>query len=134
VSEQRTLTYELPAPRLRLWAWWRLAMLGLYPLVTLAALYSTWLAAWASLGHVPQASLDDPKSIGPWVDPPYIASALLLLGMIPAFVIHAVIALAMLARWGRQALWPLAAAALAWVTAYVALAADPGGVLYWYMD
>jgi hypothetical protein len=133
MGDEKILAYGQPA-RLRGWAWWRPAMLGLYPLVMLAALYGTWLAGWASLGHVPQPSLDDPKSIGRWVDPPYIVFGLLMFGAMPAAVVLAVVAVVMLARKGARVLPPLAAAAAAWVAAYVVLAADPGGVLYWYMD
>ena len=134
MTEGQRLAYEPRASRLSGWSWWRCAMLGTYPLLTLAALYVTWLVAWVSLGHMPRSSLDDPAQIGPWVDVSAVAFALLRLGMLPAFAVHIGLAVATIARTGRRTLAPLAAAAAAWIVAYVVLAVDPGRVLYWYMD
>ena len=48
------------------------AALWCYPVMLVTALYTTWLVAWAVLGHQPQPSMNDPKYISFWVDIPYV--------------------------------------------------------------
>ena len=71
-----------PASRTRIACW----AFAAFPLVLLASLYTTRLAAWYALGHLPRPSLDDPKSIGSIVDVPHTATWLLIALSTPAFL------------------------------------------------
>ncbi len=55
---------EGPSPKARLQNRLLWGFAYLYPIYALVAFYGTWLVAWATLGHMPRPSLDDPKSIG----------------------------------------------------------------------
>lgn len=52
------------------------AVAYLYPLLTAASIYSSWLVAWMCLGRVPRPLLDDPKFIGGVMDIAYLLSML----------------------------------------------------------
>lgn len=108
-----------------------------YPVVLLLAFFGTWLAARASLGHWPRASLDDPKSIGAWVDIPYTITGLLLILGLPAFTI-AVLALLYRAYCDealrKRLLIVSALSIVCMVATILVLRWDPLGVVAWYMD
>lgn len=108
-----------------------------YPLVLLLAFLGTWLAGRASLGHWPRPSLDDPKSIGAWVDVPYTITGLLLVVGLPAFII-AVLALLYRAYCDealRRRLLLVSALSIACMVATIlVLRWDPLGVVAWYAD
>lgn len=118
-----------------------LAIVWTYPLMPLVGLYVTWLVAWITLGHQPRASLDDPKSISPLVDVPYLVTALLIVTM-PLGLIGGISFGIFLTAWwvhsrggGRARSVLLIAALLAlYVGAFALLHWDPVHVLYWYMD
>ena len=48
---------------------------SLQPAVVVFYLYATWVTAWCVLGPCPRPSLDDPKSISPVVEVPYVMFA-----------------------------------------------------------
>ena len=66
-----------PGGGLRAAAW----VASCYPLFVLASLYATWITAWLVLGHRPRLSLDDPKSISPVVEVPYLSTFLFSRGL-----------------------------------------------------
>ncbi|WP_435008639.1 hypothetical protein P12x_005849 [Tundrisphaera lichenicola] len=124
-------------------SWTRIAgwIFACYPLLPIIALYTTWAAAWYSLGHLPRPSLDDPKYIGPLVNAPYMATGFLLFGFLPALAVSAsLVAVEFfrvlhddrddLKRFTARVLLPM----LSWPFAYAWLMADPGGVVNWFMD
>ncbi|HEX8916236.1 MAG TPA: hypothetical protein VF796_28055 [Humisphaera sp.] len=136
------LQYDhVPPPaqtRLGLWARRAGVVLSAYPLVTLAALYATWVAARLTLGWWPRESVDDPKSIGLWVDVPYTAFGVLALGLLPTLVASG--ALAVLAWTGRAArtrrglVLTIVLPSAAWCGGLALFLWDPAGVLVWYLD
>src|SRR5215218_1910999 len=73
-----------PPPRSRVLAFFANVTLA-YPLLLISALYGEWLLAWHALGHVPRASLDDPKDVegSSWM---HLPAGLLLMGFVPAAV------------------------------------------------
>ena len=107
-----------------------------YPLLPTLSLYAQWLLSWYLLGHRPQPSLDDPKSIAgaSWMHP-VTATALLL--SLPAFaatiafnLIHLIVARDAWRRAAARALLLLAA----WAAPYLLINLDPGSVVYWWLD
>ena len=117
--------------------------MAFHPVLMLASLYATWLAAWVVLGHRPRPSLDDPKSIALLVDGFYILTCLLLAGALPAagsclgFIFADGIRQALRSgpppRFGWLVALVVTAVAL-WFGGYVLLQADPAGVFYWFID
>ena len=106
---------------------------SLQPAVMLLYLYATWATAWCVLGHRPRSSLDDPKSISPIVDAPYIMFAFsLMLGWMICAGSGLLLSAVCLAR--QRDLRPLLALPFAWLAGYLVLLWDPLGVLYWYFD
>lgn len=139
-----TIEYGRPTAR---WLPWGLtarlaSALALYPLAYLVSLYTTWLAARISLGHWPYSSLDDPKSIGPLVDAPYVVTAVLMMCWVLVFagnVLLSAFAVALAASSPERRLlktiawagvWP----AVTWLGTYLIVQLDPAGVIYWFMD
>jgi hypothetical protein len=118
-----------------------LLLAWIYPLLPLLALYATWLAGWAMLGHRPRPSLDDPKDIGGAVDAFYLVAALLLF----TFPIGCAVVAAMgipvtiwyvrsrTESWRRAVLLALVLAGI-YAACLLLLKWDPLQVLYWYMD
>jgi len=108
-----------------------------YPVVFIASLYLTWLAAWWWLGHEPRLNVDDPKCIGGIVDPFCTLTAWMLI-CLPVAAIGGPI----LTAWrgaGRgmnipQALVAVWFLVVIWAIAVVLLMWDPLGVLVWFMD
>jgi hypothetical protein len=106
---------------------------SLQPAVVLFYLYATWATAWCVLGHCPRPSLDDPKSISPVVEVPYVMFAFsLFFGWVICACTGLLLSAICYAR--RSNIRPLLALLFAWLTGYFALILDPLGVLYWYMD
>jgi hypothetical protein len=135
------------ASRLGLAIW----IFSLYPVLPLASLYATWLTAWAVLGHIPRAALDDPKFISPIVDVPYHLTFLLIHSSVAAVALSALLSGALLLRAARrlivaaesvpdQRYWTVRFPFLilvpifSWGLAYLLMFADPLGVMFWYMD
>ena len=123
--------------------WFRVAgwAFACYPMLMLASLYATWWAAWYALGHPPRSSLDDPRSISPLVNAPYFATGLLIFGLLPALLVHGVLAVIEFIRIlynGQEDLHRFTIRVglpmLSWPFAYAWIMADPGGVVYWFMD
>lgn len=108
-----------------------------YPGVLLLAFFATWLAGRISLGHWPRPSLDDPKSIGAWVDVPYTITGLLLVVGLPAFAIGV---LGLLYRaycdaTRRKSLLVVSGVSMVCMVATIlVLRRDPLGIVAWYMD
>ena len=113
-----------------------------YPWFPLAALYATWTVAWATLGHRPLASLDDPKMLGGAVVIVANLAALLMFGapvaLIAAIVLTFVeIGLTVRAarphredELARLALGPFTS----WFIGWLVFSGDAGGVLRWFLD
>jgi hypothetical protein len=113
----------------------------LYPLLVLSSLYATWFTAWCVLGHQPRSYLDDPTSISPAVDVPYIATHLLMGGLwfllplaIPFLLAHLgqIVSQRAVGPWKRAA--RMLAPLLVWPATFVILRFDLFGVLDWFMD
>jgi hypothetical protein len=106
---------------------------SLQPAVVLSYLYATWITAWCVLGHRPRPSLDDPKSISPVVDVPYVMFGFsLMFGWMICACTGLLLSAVCLAR--RRNIGPLLVLPFAWMAGYLALVWDPLGVLYWYFD
>ena len=118
------------------WSWmrWSSSLAFGYPILLIAAFYSTWLVAWCLLGHAPRPSLDDPKSIGTVVDLFSVLSILLLIGF-PAAVIAGLMAQVMLQdkpwRWRFVACIALLGL---WIVTIAFLRWDPLNVIEWFFD
>jgi hypothetical protein len=122
-------TIASPGHRVKVASW----ASSLQPAVVLFYLYATWATAWCVLGHRPRSSLDDPKSISPIVDAPYIMFAFsLMLGWMICAGSGLLLSAVCLAR--QRDLRPLLALPFAWLAGYLVLLWDPLGVLYWYFD
>lgn len=134
-----------------------------YPWLMCGLLHATWLVAWAVLGHVPRASIDDPKFISAWVDAPAAVCAVLI-GLSPLALGIGVLC-AVLMPWWRHEKSPRAqssrtscvvpmspprherpsrryvlmlalvlALCVQWGLVVWLLRADPLGVLEWFVD
>lgn len=113
--------------------------LSVYPVQFLILFYFTWLAASLVLGHPPQRSLDDVKSIGFLVDVIDVATmwlgfwatiilaahALLLMGWVNDEIAHGN---RCFIRIGPFWLLPI----LLWGLTYALLISDPVEVLLWF--
>jgi nitric oxide reductase large subunit len=110
-----------------------------------AALYGTWIAAWISLGHRPEPSLNDPKGINGAVSALHGITVLLIVAF-PAIVIMClplvpfvlrsarVIGLEGRPRYDRRTIGlAIATLAVGFGSAFL-FKSDPGDVLYWFMD
>ena len=133
----QSLDYARPTARRpsRVLAYFAHATLA-YPLFLLASLYGQWLLSWYVLGHQPQPSLDDPKSIdgASWMHGiTYIA----IMGFLPAagvaLALNILYAVDRRLRWVGLAIRAVSLLAL-WVGTFVVLNVDPGMVLYWWFD
>jgi hypothetical protein len=135
---ERTLDYARPAERRpRSDGLARLATATLFlPLLVAATLYGEWLLAWASLGHRPVPSLDDPKYIdsSTWL---HTVTGLMLVSAMPmAFVglalnlTHGIVNRLPWPRFVLRIVVPL----VLWGTLFAVLRADPGDVVYWWLD
>jgi hypothetical protein len=108
-----------------------------YPAALPLAILRTWCLGRLCLGYWPRPSLDDPKSIGLWVDVSYYhAVGLLVLGL-PAFgagIAH-LLYQAIRDREKRRALFlQCLCSTAALMTALLLLRQDPLGVTNWFMD
>jgi hypothetical protein len=113
-------TIASPGHRLKVASW----ASSLQPAVMLFYLYATWAAAWCVLGHRPRSSLDDPKSISPIVDVPYIMCAFsLMLGSMLCAGSGLLLSAVCLAR--QRNIRPLLALPFAWLAGYLALLSAP---------
>ena len=115
-------------PAVALWA---------YPLALVGMLYVTWAVAWTVLGHPPQPSADDPKSISLWVDIPYDITLVLIIGF-PAGMIGgaAVVTWTGMLRRARKLriILGVAVLALVWAASIAFLRWDPWRIGEWFMD
>lgn len=110
-----------------------------YPLLAVASLYATWLAAWAALGHQPVPFIDDAPP-GLLVGVPGTVLGLLLTFAVPVMGLHLGLILASLVERTRGAGWRFsargAAVALAavctWGAALLLLWWDPLRAACWY--
>jgi hypothetical protein len=116
---------------------WLLAFL--YPIWLLGSFYMTWLIAWVELGHRPRPMLDDPKSIGGFLDIAYYFPGVLVMFM----PILAPIGLAasffcpINTQHVKRHTWHAALAVLYVVLCAIALLtlrSDPGRVVEWWFD
>lgn len=108
-----------------------------YPCLLVTSLYGTWLVAWAVLGHQPVPSIDDPKYISPIVSAPYFASAIVLMGFPPAFLLGLILAvvfgISRRLRWTVICAMELGLAAL-WFATIAFVRWDPLRVMEWWID
>ena len=106
---------------------------SLQPAVILLYLYATWATAWCVLGHCPRRSLDDPNSISPVVEVPYVMFAYsVFFGWVICICTGLLLTTVCCAR--RSNFRPLLALPFAWLAFYFILLWDPLGVLYWCWD
>ena len=117
---------------------------SLYPAIFLGSLYLTWLLAWASLGHFPRASLDDPRGINSMVLVAHDTTLMLLVGIPVALFLSILLTLASVihlsARNGDR--WWLAPARLlvpliSWPSLYLLGQSNDfvlRSILIWFMD
>jgi hypothetical protein len=133
-----------PGRSLRTAAW----ICAIYSVLVLASFYATWLTAWCVLGHPPRPSIDDPKSISPIVDVPFVATDLLI-GGVP-FVLLLFVPLALTAtevtrnpsarenqplkEAVQRVAAPISWGVFFWLAVFVILLLDPLGVIFWFMD
>jgi hypothetical protein len=123
------------------WLRWIVVAISLYPLLALALLYGTWLAAAVSLGHWPRPSRDDPKYINGFVSTLHTMTWIAIMFASPAFAANAIALVADgVSRWWYNRRFPAKTIALAgiaaclWITVIALVKIDPGRVLYWFMD
>lgn len=107
-----------------------------YPVLTVGALYTEWLLAWAILGHQPRVSLDDPKDIpgSNWLG---LLVMLLFIGWWPMGCVGAVlIGLgAILGQLrGHRLLVRVIGFVVLWAGAFGLLWWDPLRVAEWWID
>lgn len=125
---------SLPWIKLTLWL-----LAYLYPLWLVGSFYVTWVVAWVSLGRIPRPSLDDPKSIGGFVDVAYVITGLLAIGL-PGLVPLGLAAsfYCPVRKHDDRRLTQAAALAIIYIilcaVALVILRADPLRVVYWWID
>jgi hypothetical protein len=121
----RTRTWSLRLPILVTW---------LYPFLLVGGMYGAWFSAWITLGHRPRPSLDDPKSIGMFVDLACSAAAILLIGF-PAFVLAGLaLQLADVNREIWKRLFNCVFLSGLWYAAIMFLRWDPFDVVLWIFD
>lgn len=107
-----------------------------YPVFPAILLYGEWVLAWYMLGHIPRPSLDDPKFIdgSSWMHPLFF---LAFLGLMPVFFVALPLNTFYLANnqmgWRHRAL-RIVAFLFLWAGLVVLLVADPGHVVYWWLD
>ncbi|MFT4538671.1 MAG: hypothetical protein ACI841_001531 [Planctomycetota bacterium] len=112
-----------------------------YPAILITSLYSTWLAGWVALGHMPRPSLDDPKYISLLVDIPYVLTMGLFMVAPGALILGLCLTPIMVIprslnryRGGWAAVITLLVLVLMWGATFLFLRADPWDVLNWYGD
>ena len=108
-----------------------------YPAALLLALLATWLAGRMSLGHWPQPSLNDPKSIGAWVDVPYAITGFLLVVGLPVFFVGVLrlLHVAYNDETRRRNLLLVSALSIVCMVATILIfRLDPLGIVSWYAD
>ena len=118
-----------------------LLLLGVgYPALLVGSVYTTWLVAWAWLGHMPRPGLDDPKYIGLLVDIPYWVTGLFLMGMPGGFLLSVVAVPVLVARQAAPGarltpgFFAFSALFFLWVMALWLLRADPWDISLWFFD
>ena len=94
-------TYSHTAHRRRSVPFRLVCLMTLYPLIPLALVWATWLAARLHLGRIPKAMADDPKQLGGLVPVAYVAAYLSLGGLLLGAPIYAA-ALLIYGVWGRE--------------------------------
>jgi hypothetical protein len=109
-----------------------------YPLLLPLLVYGHWLLAWAELGRMPVALLDDPKHIGTLTPGVHWLSCLVTVVGLYAYLL-ALALLVLAALWPRQqvrkATWlTLAASVLGGAGTYWLMRSDPGDVVVWFLD
>ena len=118
-----------------------IAWMCVYPLLTAAFLYGTWLTAAIMLGHAPGVYVDDPSGIHWITHGMQIASVLLLFMGMPLMLLHVLLAI-------RATLWSLTSdgrrdwhrlgwgltGIMVWAGFWVLVTWDPGRVTDWLMD
>ncbi len=106
-----------------------------FPLVVLGLLYGEWLLGWAMLGHPPQPSLDDPKSINgsSWL---HGFAGIALMSALPASWMAAGFNLYLIAgRPGlKRSVLRVAMLLILWLGMFALIHYDPWLVLDWWLD
>ena len=136
----RTLEYGSPSVR-PAWSLTRvIAWMCVYPLLTAAFVYGTWVVAAVTLGHAPGTYINDPAGIN-WVTSTMQGIAVLLIIMaVPLTFVHLVVAVSAAigsvaeGKWDwRRQVW-CAITVLAWAGLWGLVRWDPGRVTDWLMD
>ena len=108
-----------------------------YPFLLPLMMVATWVTGRWSLGHWPRTSLDDPSTIGVWVNIPYHVAMVLVVFGLPAFGIC--MGLLLHDSWRnecrrKRSLTIAGAAALGMIGMVLVLRWDPLGIVDWFMD
>ena len=107
-----------------------------YPLLILGSLYTQWLLSWAVLGHPPQGSIDDPKTIdgASWM---HSLTGFVLLASIPmagSGLIFNALFIIRRRLSGNKALQRILLFLMFWLGTVFLLRLDPGQVMDWWLD
>lgn len=111
----------------------------LFPVWLLGSLYATWFIAWIQLGHPPRPMLDDPKSIGGFVQVPYIIFGMLLM-LFPLLAPLGLMSSLWIPQSENRSNSSTLKLALAFTyvvvgtLAFMMLRYDPGSVVEWWFD
>jgi hypothetical protein len=108
-----------------------------YPWAWLGSVYAVWAIAGLVIGRWPRPLLDDPKTLGGWVNLPHTVSVLILALAMPALGTSVAAALTLgfsrKMKWSAAFSW-LSALLLSWTLAVGLARLDPGRVIAWFVD
>ena len=106
----------------------------MYPIAIVSGFYATWCVGWMSLGHAPRPSLDDPSSIGPFVDALSLLTVILVVGFPIGIAAGIGGELCAVRRTTLVKAVRLIGLAVCWGLAHAVLYLDPHDVVLWFMD
>lgn len=132
-------SYDERPVRLPRWPYWIAAAGAAYPWTLIGGFVATWLTAKAVLGRAPQASLDDPKQLGPLVDVVYGITAFACYGLPlgAVLILSGVLSVAGATRAPRRSGAAVEVATLilaSWGLAYFVYIGYPKGIAQWFFD
>jgi hypothetical protein len=127
----------MPASWLKVTAWSTV----IFPIFPPLGVLLTWLAASVALSHVPRANLDDPGTIGGFVEICRCAT-FLSLSLVPSMALlslslvafNLVISLIRKNPYTSENALLCTFSVLSWSAMIVFFYCDPGGLVYWFFD
>lgn len=119
------------------WKFWVWLCLYGYPVWAAVGFYQAWFVASALLGRFPRAMLDDPKNFGGLMDVSYLFSVISVLS-VPLFAPVGLAAaffcpIPFEERTSKGAFF-VVVYVMVCIAIWMILGADPGGVVYWWLD